>query len=96
MGSSKLPILFLLHASIKTRFFLDLKDNQFITDYQIPVMFDDSIQTIVPIENPVYTSAQIGTIFNSITYEKGASVMRMIEATVGETNFQQALNVCFC
>lgn len=57
-------------------------------------MFDDSIQTIVPIENPVYTSAQIGTIFNSITYEKGASVMRMIEATVGETNFQQALNVC--
>jgi aminopeptidase N len=59
-------------------------------------MFDDSIQKIVPIENPVYTSVQIGTIFNSITYDKGASVMRMIEATVGKTNFQQALNVCFC
>lgn len=56
-------------------------------------MFDDGLQNTVPIENPVYTSAQIGTVFNSITYSKGASVLRMLESTVGEENFRQGLNV---
>lgn len=69
------------------------KDSQFIPNTLIPVMFEDSVQSTVPIENPVYTSAQIGTIFNSITYNKGASVLRMLEDAVGSQNFQQGLNV---
>lgn len=56
-------------------------------------MFDDGIQSTVPIENPVITSEQIGAVFNSITYSKGASVLRMLESTVGDENFRQGLNV---
>lgn len=56
-------------------------------------MFDDGIQSTVPIENPVITSEQIGSVFNSITYNKGASVLRMLESTVGNENFRQGLNV---
>lgn len=55
-------------------------------------MFDDGIQNSVPIENPVLTSEEIGSVFNSITYDKGASVLRMLESTVGEENFRQGLN----
>ena len=56
-------------------------------------MFDDGIQSTVPIENPVITSEQIGQVFNSITYSKGASVLRMLESTVGNENFRLGLNV---
>jgi aminopeptidase N len=56
-------------------------------------MYEDGFQTTVPVANEVQTTQEIGTIFNSITYSKGASLLKMLEATVGEENFRQGLNV---
>jgi aminopeptidase N len=69
------------------------KDNQFLTTYQIPVMYDDGFQTSYPVSAEVNTPAEINSAFGSITYSKGASILRMLESTVGESNFREGLNV---
>ena len=69
------------------------KDNQFLTTYQIPVMYDDGFQTSYPVSAEVNTPAEINSAFGSITYSKGASILRMLESTVGEANFREGLNV---
>lgn len=56
-------------------------------------MYLDGYQITAPVFNPVSTTAEIGTVFNSITYNKGASLLRMLESAVGDENFKQGLNV---
>src|SRR5205085_9591762 len=52
----------------------------------------DSLASTRSIHTTVETSAQIEGSFDTIAYEKGASVMRMIEGYVGPAVFQQGVN----
>jgi aminopeptidase N len=52
----------------------------------------DSLASTRSIHTTVETSAQIEGSFDTIAYEKGASVMRMIEGYVGADGFQQGVN----
>jgi aminopeptidase N len=72
------------------------KNDQFITQYLIPVMYDDGYPSSShPVSATVVTPAEINTLFDSITYDKGSSLLRMLESTVSPSNFQSGLNVLF-
>ena len=59
----------------------------------IPVMWDDGFMSSHPVYADVIQPEQINSIFDSITYDKGCSLLRMLESTVGETEFQNGLKV---
>lgn len=44
------------------------------------------------ISGTVLTPAQINDMFDDISYSKAGSVIRMLQYTVTETNFKEALN----
>jgi aminopeptidase N len=69
------------------------KIDQFLTLYEIPVMYDDGVKSSSPIAANVNTPAEINSAFSSITYDKGSSLLRMLEDTVGPQNFQEGLRV---
>jgi len=52
----------------------------------------DSLETTRPIRFKVSTPPEIGEVFDAIAYEKGAAVLRMIEAWVGEEAFRKGVN----
>jgi aminopeptidase N len=56
-------------------------------------MFDDGFEASHPIFTPVEDPSQISSLFDSITYSKGASVLTMLEATVTAANFRDGLRV---
>ena len=51
----------------------------------------DALRTSHPIEVPVRDPSDISQIFDSISYSKGASVIRMLEAYLGSATFQKGL-----
>ena len=59
----------------------------------VPVMWDDAFPSSHPVEANVVTPDQINNVFDSITYSKGQSVLRMLESVVGEEAFRQGLIV---
>jgi len=63
-----------------------------LTEAVIPVMWDDAKPSSHPIvvEN-VTSAAEITSLFDSITYSKGASVLRMLEKIVGPNRFREGL-----
>jgi aminopeptidase N len=52
----------------------------------------DALKTTHPIHAAVDTPAQIDEAFDSITYEKGAAVLRMVENYLGPDVFRQGIN----
>jgi aminopeptidase N len=52
----------------------------------------DSLRSTRPIRSNASTPAQILELFDAIAYEKGAAVLRMIEAWVGEEEFRTGVN----
>jgi aminopeptidase N len=52
----------------------------------------DSLKSTRPIHVDVRTPAQIDEVFDAITYEKGAAVLRMIESYVGADTFRRGVN----
>ncbi|MEM0129264.1 MAG: M1 family metallopeptidase [Thermoplasmata archaeon] len=52
----------------------------------------DSLPTNHPILVDVSTPAEVGAAIDRLTYGKGASVLRMIEAFVGESGFQRGVS----
>ena len=62
-----------------------------VTDNQT-AMNRDSLRTTRPIRSKASTPAEISELFDPIAYEKGAAVLRMIEAWVGEEGFQKGVN----
>lgn len=54
------------------------------------VLSFDATPASHPIVVSVTTPDQITEIFDAISYNKGASILRMLENTVGEKNFQTA------
>ena len=52
----------------------------------------DGLKSTHPIHAPAETPAQIDEAFDVITYEKGASVLRMIESYLGPDTFKKGIN----
>jgi puromycin-sensitive aminopeptidase len=51
----------------------------------------DSLENTHPIEVEVHHPDQISEIFDAISYDKGASVLRMLKTYIGEDNFRNGL-----
>ena len=69
----------------------DLWD-QFLETSMNAAMRLDALQTSHPIHAHVKKPAEIREIFDSISYDKGGCVLRMLESFVGETNFRKGLH----
>ncbi len=61
---------------------------EFLVESTLPSMKKDSLLNTHPIRVPVKDPAEIAEIFDSISYGKGASVLRMIEHFIGEEKFR--------
>ncbi|EDV92817.1 membrane alanyl aminopeptidase [Drosophila grimshawi] len=67
-------------------------EKQFVVAQLQPVMgMDATIATNPLSDENTYTPAHLSRMFNSISYNKGASFIRMIEHTMGTENFQTSL-----
>jgi puromycin-sensitive aminopeptidase len=55
-------------------------------------METDALATTRPIEFPVGSPEEANAMFDSLTYEKGASVLRMLEQYVGEQAFRTGVS----
>jgi len=53
----------------------------------------DSLENSHPIEVEVYKSSEIEEIFDSISYNKGSTVLRMIADLIGADKFKKGLNI---
>jgi|TARA_B100001750_G_C15517726_1_gene608682 tricorn protease interacting factor F2/3 len=68
----------------------DLWD-QFLDDAMNTAMSLDSLKTSHPIDVDVNHPSEIRSIFDSISYDKGGCILRMLENFVGDKNFQNGL-----
>ncbi|XP_053702029.1 glutamyl aminopeptidase [Synchiropus splendidus] len=59
-----------------------------ITDDVLPVMVDDALLSSHPIIVDVSTPAEITSVFDAISYSKGASILRMLEDWMGKNSFR--------
>ena len=53
----------------------------------------DALRSTRPIRAKASTPAEISELFDPIAYEKGAAVVRMLEAWIGEEDFRRAVNL---
>lgn len=65
--------------------------DQFLDDAMNTAMSLDSLKTSHPIDVDVNHPSEIREIFDSISYDKGGCILRMLEHFVGEKNFQKGL-----
>ncbi|KAJ7991052.1 hypothetical protein DPEC_G00293240 [Dallia pectoralis] len=65
----------------------EMRDIMIISDV-LPVMVDDALVTSHPIIVNVSTPAEITSVFDGISYSKGASILRMVEDWLGRENFR--------
>lgn len=63
---------------------------EFARDKQVPLGVDALVSTR-PISSKVRTAAEAEEMFDALTYEKGASVLRMLEQFLGEDVFRQGI-----
>ncbi|CAH8473491.1 unnamed protein product [Schistosoma margrebowiei] len=63
-------------------------DEQFLLDDIQKVLISDSLATSRPVIQPVYYPNEINEIFDPISYNKGASVLRMMESFMGRNTFR--------
>ena len=66
---------------------------QFIVDEQNPALRLDSLENTHPINVDIKHPDEIRTIFDNISYEKGASVLLMLMRYLGEDYFKVGLNL---
>ncbi|XP_057714581.1 glutamyl aminopeptidase [Corythoichthys intestinalis] len=64
-----------------------MRDIMIISDV-LPVMVDDALLSSHPIIVNVSTPAEITSVFDSISYSKGASILRMLEDWMGKDLFR--------
>ena len=62
----------------------------FARDKQVPLAVD-ALMTTRPISSTVRTAAEAEAMFDALTYEKGASVLRMMEQFLGEDVFRRGI-----
>ena len=65
--------------------------DQFLDDAMNTAMSLDALKTSHPIDVKVNHPSEIREIFDSISYDKGGCILRMLENFVGEKNFQMGL-----
>jgi puromycin-sensitive aminopeptidase len=63
---------------------------EFARDKQVPLGVD-ALRATRPISSKVRTAAEAEEMFDALTYEKGASVLRMLEQFLGEEMFRQGI-----
>lgn len=56
-------------------------------------MGNDSLNSARQVRNPVLTNGDINDAFDSITYQKGGSVLSMFETYLGEEKFREGIRV---
>lgn len=78
------------HKAIDT-LFPDYKIWEEFQEGRFHAMGDDALPTTRPIWSPVETPEQATEMFDTITYEKGCAVMRMLENFLGEHAFREGL-----
>ncbi len=69
------------------------KWNQFLVDETARALRLDGLRSSHPIEQAVDDPAEIGQLFDAISYSKGAAVIRMLEAHLGERAFRDGVNL---
>ena len=62
-------------------------DQQFTVDKLHSVFADDSLQNALPLEYDANTPIELKERFGSISYTKGASIIRMFNHTLGHDVF---------
>lgn len=65
--------------------------SQFVSDNHCSALELDSLHNSHPIEVPVTHASEIDEIFDQISYEKGASVIRMLHNYIGDDDFRLGL-----
>lgn len=66
---------------------------QFVTDMYTRALELDCLDNSHPIEVPVGHPSEIDEIFDEISYNKGASVIRMLHHYIGEADFRNGMNI---
>ena len=66
---------------------------QFLTHDTSSALNLDGLRNSHPIEQPVNNPAEIGELFDAISYSKGGSVLRMLEHYLGEDDFREGLRL---
>jgi aminopeptidase N len=68
--------------------------NEYFLIEALDSAFDrDARATSHPLFFEIQKAEDVSEAFDSITYSKGASVLRMISAVMGEANFRRGLNI---
>ena len=63
---------------------------EFQQEKEVP-LFIDALRNTRPIRSDVQNAAEIEALFDSLTYEKGAACLRMIETFLGEDIFREGI-----
>ena len=66
---------------------------QFLTHDTSSALNLDGLRTSHPIEQEVNNPAEIGQLFDAISYSKGGSILRMLEHFLGEDSFREGLRI---
>lgn len=66
--------------------------SQFVTETYLIALKLDSLHNSHPIEVPVNHPSEIMEIFDAISYNKGASVIRMLYQYIGHENFRKGIH----
>ncbi|NP_001268818.1 puromycin-sensitive aminopeptidase-like isoform X1 [Bombyx mori] len=66
---------------------------QFVTENYIRALELDCLKNSHPIEVPVGHPSEIDEIFDDISYNKGASVIRMLHRYIGDEDFRKGMNI---
>ncbi|XP_055385276.1 puromycin-sensitive aminopeptidase [Condylostylus longicornis] len=66
---------------------------QFVTDMYTRALESDCLKNSHPIEVPVNHPSEVDEIFDEISYNKGASVIRMLHHYIGDEDFRKGMNI---
>lgn len=64
---------------------------QFVVEQHQSALIADGFESSRPMTREVFSQSQIGGMGDSITYAKGASIVRMMNFTFGANVFERAL-----
>lgn len=67
--------------------------SQFVSGMYSAALQLDSLLNSHPIEVPVKSSSEIDEIFDAISYNKGASIIRMLHDFIGDEDFRKGMNL---
>nr|CDJ83822.1 Peptidase M1 domain containing protein [Haemonchus contortus] len=66
-------------------------DDYFLPNVLVKALDADAVSSTHPLSFRVDKAAEIVEAFDRITYDKGASVLKMLQAVIGKKNFMQAV-----